>query len=107
MLPGVVKPALETHLIHERDLAEGFGHVQLPGALARKYPAADKQWRWHYAFSSAKRSNDRRSGVVRRFHMSPRTPQWVFRKALRASTSTPRALRQLTPPAEDLSIRHR
>ena len=77
ILPGVVKPALETHLatvkkVHERDLAEGFGRVELPGALARKYPAADKQWRWQYAFPSAKRSNDRRSGVVRRFDMSHR-----------------------------------
>ncbi len=90
MLPEVVKPSLRTHLaevkkLHQRDLHEGFGRVDLPKALARKYPNADKEWRWQYVFPSAKRSPDRRSGIVRRFHMSPRTVQRAFRKALRAS----------------------
>ena len=90
MLPGVAKPALQAHLskvekIHQKDLSEGFGRVHLPYALARKYPAADKEWRWQYIFPSTKRSMDRRSGVVRRFYMSPRTPQRAFRRALRAA----------------------
>ncbi len=90
VLPEVVKPALRTHLaavrkIHEQDLGEGFGRVELPYALARKYPAADKEWRWQYVFPSAKRSPDRRSGIVRRFHMAPTTPQRALRKALRAA----------------------
>ncbi len=29
--------------IHGRDLSEGIGRVDLPNALARKYPAADRQ----------------------------------------------------------------
>ena len=88
VLPGVVKPALRTHLasvrkIHEQDLREGYGRVELPKALARKYPNADKEWRWQFVFPSGKRSPDRRSGIVRRFHMSPRTAQRAFRVALR------------------------
>ena len=88
VLPGIVKPALKTHLakvkkVHQQDLREGFGRVELPKALARKYPAADKEWRWQYVFPSTKRSPDRRSGIVRRFHMSPRTAQRAFRQALR------------------------
>lgn len=90
VLPGVVKPALESHLasvrkIHQLDLREGFGRVDLPNALVRKYPNADKEWRWQYVFPSTKRSPDRRSGIVRRFHMSPTTPQRTFRKGLRAA----------------------
>lgn len=90
MLPEVVKPALRTQLenarkIHQQDLEEGFGRVELPKALTRKYPAADKEWRWQYVFPSGKRSPDRRSGVIRRFYMSPRTVQRAFKQALRAS----------------------
>ncbi|MCP3994132.1 MAG: integron integrase [bacterium] len=90
VLPGVVKPALRTHLeavkkIHLGDLHDGYGRVELPYALARKYPGAEKQWKWQYVFPSTKRSPDRRSGVVRRFHMAPTTPQRAFKKALHAA----------------------
>ncbi len=90
VLPGVVKPALRTHLetvkkIHMDDLHDGYGRVELPYALARKYPGADKQWKWQYVFPSTKRSRDRRSGVIRRFHMARTTPQRAFKKALRAA----------------------
>ncbi len=90
VLPEVVKPALKTHLvevrkIHQQDLREGFGRVELPNALARKYPAAEKEWRWQFVFPSTKRSSGRRSGIVRRFYTSPRTIQRAFRRALRAA----------------------
>ena len=50
----LVQP-LKEHLvrvkaIHEQDLVEGYGQVYLPHALARKYPHADKDWRWQYVF---------------------------------------------------------
>ncbi len=43
MLPASLKPALEEHLrqvkaVHDQDLAEDFGRVQMPDALDRKYP---------------------------------------------------------------------
>ena len=46
MLPGSVKEPLAAHLqrvhrIRTRDLAAGFGRVQLPDALARKYVNAN------------------------------------------------------------------
>jgi integron integrase len=45
MLPNVIKRPLLEHLeiikkIHERDLEEGYGRVQMPYALAWKYPNA-------------------------------------------------------------------
>ena len=33
--------------MHQDDLARGFGSVFLPDALARKYPNAPKEFRWH------------------------------------------------------------
>ncbi len=37
-------------MLHEEDLEKGFGAVWLPGALARKYPKAPKEWKWQYVF---------------------------------------------------------
>ena len=53
MLPATVKPGLQEHLAkvkltHERDLADSFGRVQMPYALARKYPNAPKEWGWQF-----------------------------------------------------------
>lgn len=53
VLPEKQKEELEQHLrrvklLHETDLAEGFGRVWLPHALARKYPNADRQWAWQW-----------------------------------------------------------
>ena len=51
MLPAVVKPHLARHLERVRaqdrsDLELGAGGVELPTALARKYPNADREWVW-------------------------------------------------------------
>jgi len=45
MLPEAVKRPLSRHLerireVHKRDLTEGYGRVQMPYALERKYPGA-------------------------------------------------------------------
>jgi len=50
-LPAVVAPDLARHLErvkrqHECDLEHGAGWVELPGALARKYPHAGREWPW-------------------------------------------------------------
>jgi integron integrase len=75
MAERVVEP-LQQHLQlvrreHERALAEGYGGVELPYALARKYPNLDRQWAWQYVFPSAHPSRDPRSGAYRRHHMDP------------------------------------
>jgi hypothetical protein len=51
MLPESFKTPLQQHLmqvkaIHERDILDGWGRVQLPMALDRKYPNASADWRW-------------------------------------------------------------
>ena len=48
MFSATLIPLLKNHLdkvklIHEKDLAEGFGAVYLPYALTKKYPNVDKE----------------------------------------------------------------
>ncbi len=55
MLPEAAKGPLADHLervkrLHQRDLAEGYGRVELPYALARKYPNAPAEWGWQFLF---------------------------------------------------------
>jgi len=55
VLPDSVKTPLLTHLrevrqLHQRDLDAGGGRVQLPYALARKYPRAEMEWGWQYGY---------------------------------------------------------
>ena len=54
------KAALQDHLkkvkaIHERDLADGWGRVQMPSALNRKCPNAPREWRWHWGLVQEER----------------------------------------------------
>jgi integron integrase len=74
ILPESVIGPLKRHLergkvLHARDLASGYGDVELPAALARKYPRAQYEWGWKFVFPSAKRSVDPRTGVIRRHHV--------------------------------------
>ncbi|MCW8893424.1 MAG: tyrosine-type recombinase/integrase, partial [Deltaproteobacteria bacterium] len=55
--------------LHQQDLAEGYGRVYLPPALARKYQNAEFQTGWQYVFPAKNRSLDPRSGEVRRHHV--------------------------------------
>jgi site-specific recombinase XerD len=75
ILSEVVKEPLRLHMekvktLHDRDLSSGHGEVNLPTALARKYPKAAKQWKWQYVFPAGNLSVDPRSGKVRRHHIS-------------------------------------
>ena len=81
-------PPLQRHLIkvqalYEEDVAEGYGDVYLPYALARTYPNAGTAWGWQYVFPAAKRSRDPRSGVERRQHVSATVLQKVVKEAIR------------------------
>jgi hypothetical protein len=55
MLPQSLVLPLQQQLlvakrIYQQDLAEGFGAVALPDALAQKYPNAPRSWHWQYIF---------------------------------------------------------
>jgi len=74
VLPGALVEPLKQHLVrvkalHEKDLAAGYGDVELPDALQRKYPRAGYEWAWKFVFPSYKLSSDPRTGVIRRHHV--------------------------------------
>jgi len=59
LLPKTLVEPLKLHLEvvrrrHEHAMQQGFGGVELPHALAKKYPSATYQWGWQYVFPSAK-----------------------------------------------------
>lgn len=68
---------------HTADLAAGYGSVELPGALDRKYPGAEYAWAWQYVFPAAHYSTDPRSGSVRRHHIFESSVQRAVKEAAR------------------------
>ena len=70
---------------HERDLAAGFGTVYLPHALAKKYPNAEREWKWQYLFPAGQRSTDPRSGTERRHHLDESCVRKAVTGAVRAA----------------------
>jgi len=102
MLPRLVMIRLHQHLetvkvLHQQDLAEGFGRVNLPFALARKYPNAAAEWGWQFVFPSGNRSQDPRGGGIFRHHVHEKTIQRAVREAVRRAgvikPATPHTLR--------------
>jgi integron integrase len=88
MLPTNLAQALQRHLLkrrsqHEQDVADGFGTVYLPYALARKYPNANREWMWQYVFASSRLSIDPRSGQKHRHHMAESILQRAVKDAIR------------------------
>ncbi|NOX42466.1 MAG: integron integrase [Gammaproteobacteria bacterium] len=71
--------------LHQEDLAEGFGEVFLPGALARKLPNAAKETGWQYLFPASKLSVDPRSNKTRRHHIHESVLQKKIKKAAKAA----------------------
>ena len=76
MLPASLIEPLKAQIAfvqkqHTRDLANGYGSVELPFALERKYPNADKELAWQYVFPSERLSTDPRSRITRRHHLDP------------------------------------
>lgn len=86
-------PVLREHiervrLMHEQDLAAGFGSVYLPHALDRKYPNASREWGWQYVFPAQGLSVDPRSGIRRRHHVNEDTLGKALRPAARRAGLT-------------------
>lgn len=96
MLPASLKTPLLRHLekvkeVHSHDCADGWGHVQLPSALDRKYPNASKEWRWQWVFPQEKRWNNRKTGEEGRHHMHETILQRAVKEAVRMAGIAKRA----------------
>jgi integron integrase len=95
MLPATLVQVLGDQLQHGRalwsaDCAGGHAGVQLPDALARKYPQSGAQWAWFWVFPQADLAVDPRSGALRRHHLFDQTFQRAFKRAvMRAGIERP------------------
>ena len=78
MLRGKIAASL---LSHRQDLARGHGEVELPDALARKYPRAGWEPRWQWIFPADRMSVCPRTGHVGRHHVFQTTIQRHVRRA--------------------------
>lgn len=54
---------------HHLDCEEGFGCVEMPYALERKYPNQARNLGWKFVFAGSQRGVDPRSGQERRHHI--------------------------------------
>lgn len=98
ILPDSLAQPLRQHLrrvqlLHQRDLRQGFGIVDLPYALERKYPTAGGEWSWQYVFPSRSRSYNRRTGRAQRHHLSASG----MRRAVREAAKLCRFEKRVTP----------
>ncbi|MCG9889796.1 MAG: integron integrase [Thermosynechococcaceae cyanobacterium MS004] len=90
VLPHSLITPLKAHLVQvkqtfEDDLSLGYGAVYLPFALERKYPNANREWKWQYAFPAKQRSIDPRSNEVRRHHLDDGSLQRSLKQAVRSA----------------------
>lgn len=83
-------PLLKNHLskvqlIHQEDIGNGYGEVFLPGALARKYRGAGREWGWQYVFPARNLSDDPKSDKKRRHHLDTSVINKAIKRAVRSA----------------------
>ena len=96
MLPAAVSRDLAKHLEtirdqHEADVRAGAGWVELPWALARKYPRAGREWIWQWIFPATRTYLHRETGQRRRHHLHESVLQRAVREAVRSKGIPKRA----------------
>lgn len=113
LLPTRLREPLVRHIErircqHQADLVRGHGSVALPGALARKYPNASREWAWQWIFPATRLhfASDHPgsfdsapgAGQWRRHHLDPSVLQRAVKEAVRAAG--------LSKPASCHTLRH-
>ena len=88
MMPRAVTEELheqlvQAQLVHQEDLAVGFGRVWLPDALAKKFPNAPADWRWQW--DSRPRPAGAPDGQEGRHHIHETSVQRTVQRAAMAT----------------------
>ncbi len=92
LLPHLLVPTLQRHLawrksIHDLDLANGCGLVELPGRLALKYKSANREFLWQWLFPS----------TVMRGQYRWHTTDEMIAKQMRIAVSAAGITKRVTP----------
>jgi len=103
LLPASTKTALRAQIesvrqLHDEDLRCGGGWVELPGALARKYPNAGRQLMWQWVFPATRTYLHAGTMQRRRHHLHESVLQKSIRQAVRRAG--------ITKPATCHTLRH-
>ena len=95
LLPDALVEPLRTHMawrtqLHQNDLAQGEGWVELPHAFAKKAPRAPWSLSWQYLFAARKLSRHPDTGQTGRWHLFESTVQSAVKNAAAAAGFTKR-----------------
>ena len=87
MIPQKLVPELKEHIekvrkLHNKDLADGWGGVRMPGALGAKYPSGSKEFKWQWLFPQKNRWKNLQSGEEGRWHLDESLMQRAVKQAI-------------------------
>jgi len=90
VLPSTLRDELHlqvdrVRVLHAEDVAQGYGDVYIPEALARKYPSAGRETGWQFLIPSTRIGADPATGVLRRHHLHHTAVTKALRKVKRDS----------------------
>ncbi|MEQ8847134.1 integron integrase [Botrimarina sp.] len=94
-MPRATARPLQEHLeqvksIHQQDVADGYGRVDLPHALVRKYPNANREWCWQFVFPQERRWRNAKTGEQGRHHIDESLFSRSLKTAVRQAGLTKR-----------------
>lgn len=103
MLPRSLQAELKAQVAHsralwERDRADGLPGVEVPDALAVKYPTLGCRWGWFWVFPAPRLSVDPRSGIERRHHL--------YEERLQRAIKLAGAAARIVKPVSVHTLRH-
>jgi integron integrase len=98
IMPARLKSKLNDHLrrvqqLHAKDLADGWGSVEMPYALGKKYKGDSRKFRWQYVFPAKTLFQNKETGERGRWHVLPDN----LRKAVRDATSAAGVRKRVSP----------
>ena len=87
MIPQKLVPELKAHIekvrqLHKQDLADGWGLVSMPGALAGKFPDGSKEFKWQWLFPQKNRWINSQTGEQGRWHLDESLMQRAVKQAV-------------------------
>lgn len=85
LIPGIKAQIKKVKCIHEKDLADGWGEVVLPYAMANKFPSAGKEFKWQWLFPQRNRWINKSTGKQGRYHLDNSLLQHAVKNAIIAA----------------------
>ncbi len=82
LVPDIRRAMERVHTFHQQDLADGYGTVQMPYALEKKYPSEARSLHWQFLFAAPRLSVDPISGQRRRHHLYETNMQRAVKRAM-------------------------